>query len=691
MEKENKKLEDEKKEAQKAFNNLNQEKFNLDKDLKDLLDLSSNVVSKINEIKPVFEKKRRELDALSVNGLRRLSPGVRQVLAAGKAGQLKGVVGLISDLFQCEEKYQAALEVAAGAFLVSIVTKNADDSTKAIEFLRKGRIGRVSFIPKDKILPRLVPAEVNKLSSYPGVVGFASDLAKFDKELEDVFRFVLGGTLVVADLSVAKRIGIGRARMVTLSGDLCDRSGLMVGGYYKPMRSTGRLEAEVVDLEANLKGLEEKRNDVNERILKLRQTIAEIEVETEKLKGTAQLENFELKLLREREEELEKSLSEIGIKKMKKEFSLVEQELSKIKPVNIKELKDIDERSAKITENESELRLKLNNLKNESDVVENEIANLNSKIENNKKMKIEALENIKKLNSEIEKLDKKIKTAKKSTSTLYGERENLEDKRMEFEKLKLERYQKFGGLNEDLKNRRTSLIGLEYEIREQSEKLKEYDVEPDLGADLEPRLVETIDAIETMGAVNLKAVQEYEEINQEVGETVDKKEKLRLEKKAVIRFIRVIEKNKKEAFMRIYNKTARFFKNVFSEMLDGAAKLGLDNPEDPFDGGLYIEARMHGKRIRLEAMSGGEKSLTALAFIFALQIHAPSPFYLFDEVDAALDKVNSEKLVNTLKQMGKQSQVLIITHNDQVLKACDQLIGVYMKNGISEIVSVKVD
>lgn len=691
VETESRKMEAERNAAKADLEALVPQKSGLERDLKDLVEFSSLVISKINQIKPGFEKKKRELESLTIDGMRRLSPGVRQVMAAGKANQLEGIVGLVSDLFQCDEKYTAALEVAAGSFLTSIVVDTSDNAAKAIDFLRRGKIGRVSFIPVDKILPKLISAEVNKLSSYPGVVGFASGLAKYDKKLEDVFRFIFGDTLVVADIPMAKKLGIGRARMVTLTGDLCERSGLMVGGYYKPMKSAGNLETEVVNMEAELSKLEADRDQANERIVKLRQTLAEVEIEAEKLKTKAGMENLELKLLRERRADLEKSLNEIGIAEIKKDMAGIEQELSKIKPVNIKELKDIDQRSADISKKDSELRIRLNDLKNQEKLVNDEITGLNAKIESNRKAKEEAAETIKKLNTEIEDLEKKIKVAKKSTSNLYGERQKLEEKRMELEKAKLERYQRFGSYSEDLKNRRTSLIGLEHEIEEGSAKLKEFDVEPDLGTDLEARLSETIDALSTMGPVNLKAAQEYDETDKEVREMIDKKDKLKDEKKAVIRFVRDIERNKKEAFMSIYNKTAKHFKEVFSELLDGKALLGLENAEDPFDGGLFIESKMHGKSIRLEAMSGGEKSLTALAFIFALQIHAPSPFYLFDEIDAALDKINSEKLVNKLKAMGKTSQVLIITHNDQILKACDQLIGVYMKEGISEIVSVKVD
>lgn len=689
LEDENRQLEKDREDAKKRLTKLDVDKKTLETDLQDLIDRTSQVIGEINKVKPTWEKKKNELDRLSSSGMMRLTPGVRQVLASGKAGQLRGMVGLIANLFECDEKYRAALEVAAGANLMSVVMQDDKTAADAIDFLRKGKIGRVSFIPMNKIIPRLISADLRKLGSYPGVIGFAVELAKFDEQLQDVFRYVLGDTLVVVDMNSAMRIGIGRARMVTLGGDVCERSGLMTGGYYTPMVSTRDLEKDVVDLETRITQLETQRNENNDKILKIRQTLAELEVENEKLKGRMQFENLEYKLLSERKKELEDQLGQIGIKELKIEFEKIENELNVIKPPDVKELRELDQKSGEINTLEREFGLKLQEFNNRRDEVERDKKELQDSADSMENERKTASGEIKRLDSEINGLDLKIKEAKQSNSGLLTDRQKYEDKKMELEKRKLEKYQKFGSFNEELKNQKTSTIGLEHEISELGKKLSEFNIEPELGNELEAKLMQVNEDLRAMGPVNLKALDEYKLVYGEVGDTIEKKKKLEKEKRAVKRFIAEVEKNKLNSFMNVFSKTAKKFKEVFSELIDGEARLVLESKEDPLQGGMFIEARVHGKHIMLNSMSGGEKSLTALAFILAIQSHTPSPFFLFDEIDAALDKMNSEKLVEKLKLMGKDSQVIIVTHNDQVLKACNQLIGIYMKNGISEIVSVK--
>jgi len=197
-----------------------------------------------------------------------------------------------------------------------------------------------------------------------------------------------------------------------------------------------------------------------------------------------------------------------------------------------------------------------------------------------------------------------------------------------------------------------------------------------------------------MGNVNLKALEAYEEVKKEYEELAWRLSKLQTEKADVLEVIEEIEKKKKGAFLKTYNEIAANFSRIFSKIADKhLAQLVLENKDNPFEGGIAVSVTDNkGKKITLASLSGGEKVLVALAFIFAIQEHDPAPFYLFDEIDAALDKVNSEKVANLLKEYSKKAQIIIISHNDAVISEADALYGVSMnkETGESNVVSLKI-
>ncbi len=181
---------------------------------------------------------------------------------------------------------------------------------------------------------------------------------------------------------------------------------------------------------------------------------------------------------------------------------------------------------------------------------------------------------------------------------------------------------------------------------------------------------------------------EFDSAEGEFKETESRKAKLESEKQAIIDFMNEIEKKKNAAFMENFSVIAGNFERVFGQLTGGHGALILENPEHPLDGGLIIQASPKGKEVyKIESMSGGGQTLTALAFLCAIQEHKPAPFYVFDEVDAALDKNNSAKLSNLLSDYSKRSQLVAITHNDAVMRVCNQLVGVYLRDGISHLVS----
>ena len=199
--------------------------------------------------------------------------------------------------------------------------------------------------------------------------------------------------------------------------------------------------------------------------------------------------------------------------------------------------------------------------------------------------------------------------------------------------------------------------------------------------------------VENLGAVNLKALEIYDTVVREYEELLDKKKKLHDEKDSVVKLMEEIEGKKKVLFMRTFDAIHENFKSLFGKLsTKGDAFLELENPETPFDGGMEIKVRLTGNKfLDIRSLSGGEKTMTALAFLFAVQEYEPASFYVLDEVDAALDKKNSEKLAELIQSYADKAQYVLISHNDGLITSADTLYGVSMnEHGVTDVISLKI-
>ena len=195
-----------------------------------------------------------------------------------------------------------------------------------------------------------------------------------------------------------------------------------------------------------------------------------------------------------------------------------------------------------------------------------------------------------------------------------------------------------------------------------------------------------------MSAVNMKALEVYDQVEHEYNNLIEKKSELETEKVDVLTMMNEIETKKKEQFMTTFKKANDNFQRVFGSLFKkGRAHLQLDNPNKPFEDGVSIKVRLTGKRyLDIKSLSGGEKTLTALSFIFAIQEYQPASFYILDEIDAALDKHNSGRLSQLIRSYSGNAQYILISHNDALISEADTLFGVSMNDGISKITSLKI-
>lgn len=366
----------------------------------------------------------------------------------------------------------------------------------------------------------------------------------------------------------------------------------------------------------------------------------------------------------------------------------------------------------------------LESLKNKRDKLENEIkrdvvlikevlipkiSELNEKIKelNEKKNMLE--KNIGFYKSNIEKNTEILRNKRtkyeeltKDLKELTEKKENYEKKIEELNNRKKELTEKISNIDKEINN--LSIDRAKYETKLEEEERKLYlcenieDIEDDTinklssmdTNDLERYLIDLENEIKKLEPVNMRAIEDYEFIVDRYNELFEKRNEYEKDEKKYLQLIEEVEMRKKEVFMDVFNKVAKNYEEIYRE-IGGTGKLSLENPDNPFEGGLLIDASPMNKQLQsLDVMSGGEKSLTALAFLFAIQRLNPAPFYVLDEVDAALDTKNASLIGEMIKNASKDSQFIVISHREQMISKADTLYGVCMENGLSKIVGVKL-
>ncbi|MBI5229404.1 hypothetical protein HY991_04790 [Candidatus Micrarchaeota archaeon] len=660
--------------------------------------------------------------------------------AVDELSDLSGVYGTVEALCNYDSRYSLPIQVALGPRLTYVVVDSSKTARKAIEFLKQRKLGRISFIPLDRIKPVPLGSEDRKLKSSKGAVDFLIDLLEFNEKYRKAFEFVCGNTLLMKTLEDAEEL-IGRTRMVTLEGELIEPSGLMTGGIVSEKINPFK---ERKDLEEWNKKLEESRSEkgrIDEELGDLSKELNELR----KKKAEADLSDktfqIELEHLAGQEMSILEKKKNIAaaIKSLEEEINVLEQEvlagdekraelIRKLSDLNIRALdakQKIDfEKEQKfglmIKEKEhkiSELKIRisqyestLSTLKTQKRYYEKEhfgyessVAELQNEIE---KAKEDMVESDKLIKENTLFLREKIKEQKEVSSTLR-DLMDLRDKldkelqklgnekgKMEFERERIEREIQEHQLRRVAAETKLADLKAEFSAFQGVTVLERTDEDrPELASRLKEAQVE-LDAI---GSVNLKALELFDQKVQEFDEQNSRVKQLLNEKEAVLNLIREIEGKKVNTFMNTFNLINSNFQRLFSQIFRGSGclfleKYGEDGKEKPLqEWGLTIQVQLENKEFKyLELMSGGEKALIALLFIFSIQMYNPSSIYILDEADAALDQENSLKLVALLKELSKDSQFIVVTHNETVYRKADCLVGVAMSKEGSKLVEVKL-
>ena len=702
---------------------------------------------KIEEAMALFHKQESRLESLKNIAERYDGYGnsIRKVMEQKAAN--KGLLGVVSDLIQVDKKYEIAIETALGGNIQNIVTEDEETAKKMIAFLKQNRFGRATFLPLTSVSARSNPKNEEALKE-PGIIGLANKLVKCDPKYDEVAAYLLGRVLVADTIDHA--IALAKKNhyslhIVTLEGEYLSPGGSMTGGAFKNTsnllarkREIEELEAQIAKQEKTIEELKNRKEDIltaqalgEDELEELKQAIQEQYI----LQNTAQLNAERAKQqqaesenvfagLKNESAQIEQQLSEINLNKQKiadeityskqreeeiakesAEFQKTLEEQSKLEEAASAKVSAILLEQANVGQNAGFIRENLERIDREIEKYDLERESL---VEN----AAAAKEDVQKKQHDIEEIQKTILACDDSAVNLEKElKENQEKK----DAMSAE-YRGFFQKQEEISERKNSLDKEIFRLNAQREKLKEadeyqtnymweeYELTPHAAEELrndkyedlsslKKMITEVKDEIRRLGDVNVNAIEEYKEISERYSQMKTQHDDLIEAEETLMQLIAELDEGMRKQFAEKFAEIQREFDKSFKQLFGGGhGTLELVEDEDILECGIRIIAQPPGKKLQnMMQLSGGEKALTAIALLFAIQALKPSPFCLLDEIEAALDDSNVGRFAGYLNKLTKNTQFIVITHRRGTMTAADRLYGITMQEkGVSTLVSVNL-
>lgn len=656
-----------------------------------------------------------------------------------------GIKGVVADIIHVQKDYEVAIETALGGSIQNIVTDNEQTAKRMIEFLKKNRFGRATFLPLSNISARGGISQREVLRET-GVIGTADTLVKADPEYNSLVQYLLGRVLVVDHIDHA--IVIGKKyrhslRMVTIEGESLSPGGSMTGGAFKNNsnllgrrreieeleNSVGILKKELQELQASIGDNRSRRNVLRDAIAdfqeKLRQQYVDQNTARMNLEQmdekTANIQKNYHQIDREKEE-LRRQAGEIRadhstIAKELEESQRDEKELETFIETKQKELEDWRAEEASKQKELEQIRLDEAGLSQQEHYLQENLIRLLGEME---AFQRESRELEEKLKISIEETQRKqegiqnLKDAVDACSSLDQELQRQRDEKQARKEAKNTSHKAFFEKREQL-SERTSLLDKEcFRLKSQAEKIEEqretqisymweeYEITPNNALtyqkeeltdrqEMKKDISRIKDEIRKLGSVNVNAIEDYKELLERHTFLSGQYEDLVQAEKTLESIIQELDEGMRRQFAEKFHDIQREFDKAFKELFGGGkGTLELSEDEDILEAGIKIISQPPGKKLQnMMQLSGGEKALTAIALLFAIQNLKPSPFCLLDEIEAALDDSNVGRFASYLRKLTKNTQFIIITHRRGTMNAADRLYGITMQEkGVSTLVSV---
>ncbi len=674
--------------------------------------------------------------------------GTRPMTSDADGGRIWGPVSRLIDV---GAKYVLAVETALGANIQNIIVDDEFTAKAAISHLKKRNAGRATFYPITSMKPRYSPIPDSECRKYAGYIGTADITIKYDERFSGIIRNLLASTLIFDNIDNASKMAKAtgyRTRIVTLDGQVINAGGSFTGGSAKRdsgmltrKSETEKLKNDVAELAKALEDNKRFQNDCDKRVADKNHELSELSAKAAMLTSLSNAENTQLEVMKSQLageknmiSSLTKDLEKLkagfderaeGIAKLQKETDEInalndliaesrEKEMSELGELDIltdeleskrgeymisraEAIKDMEASSVKLDEIKNSIEEnRLDSEKNETVRCELEKANSDSKVE---------LENMRLESSELKKTVEKAEAERSALSIQNLEyetrinqirakiREKTSTKEMAFRNLTIAESKK-----KDLSNgadKLTSRLWEDYELTYTSARECGYPaVTDDNRQEIISEQNEYRAKLKLLGSVNLASIDEYTNVKKRYDFMTAQIDDLKQSKENLLEIIFKLEVEMRETFVSAFKEIDRNFKEVFSELFGGGScELSLTDPENVLESGIEIRVAPPGKIIKsLMLLSGGEQAFVAIALVFAILRVNPTPFCIFDEIEAALDESNVFRFADYLKRYSKKTQFIIITHRRGTMEAADRLYGVTMQErGISKVLTLDIN
>lgn len=733
--------------AKAEYNALMEKEQELERKRREWLQKQDQVKQELEENTTRYHKGQSRLESLLNIAERYDGYGnsIRRVME--KKETEPGILGVVADLIKVEKKYEVAIETALGGSIQNIVTTDEETAKRMIRHLKQNRFGRATFLPLTSVGKK--SQQINeKVLQEPGVIGIGSDLAAAGSQYDGLKRYLLGRTYVVDTIDHA--IALARKyqyslRIVTLEGESLSAGGSMTGGAFKNTSNLLGRKREIEELEkqvAQCKAAIQTQRQRLEEITTARELLKEdLEQLREELKQAMLRSNTaKLSVVRAKEQKETNDSQYGGLMQESKELEVQLAEIAKNRQQIQEEIEQADSREKEIEEENRRLQEQLDSQNQCAEESQKEVSRVSLE-EANLVQKAEFIrENISRVDGELQKLQEELKQAEQEktesqadvekklrdieeirktmerSDTAHGELEaQLLERQKEKEEMSV-KYKGFFQKQEELSKRINDLDKEAFRLGSQKEKLadsiesqssymwEEYELtlhnaiklrneEYNNAPELKKLITQIKDDIRKLGDVNVNAIEDYKNLSERYIFLKTQHDDLVTAEQTLLEIIEELDTGMRRQFMEKFKQIQTEFDKVFKELFGGGkGTLELVENEDILECGIRIIAQPPGKKLQnMMQLSGGEKSLTAISLLFAIQNLKPSPFCLLDEIEAALDDSNVGRFANYLHKLTENTQFIVITHRRGTMAAADRLYGITMQEkGVSTLVSVNL-
>jgi len=661
---------------------------------------------------------------------------LRNIEELADLGVITGIHGRLKNLIKIKRQYKKAVQATAAGWLDAMVVQNFDSAFMCAETLKRMKLGRIKIIPLEEM------SEINSINTprMRGVNGVVSNFVKCRKKFEPAVSFVFGDTLVTEDDKTAFTASRNGHRTVTVNGDLYEAQGGFESGYYRapvdyssiiPSESAvksldeavGALQRHLTKRESDISGFKEEIEGIRVELTSLAETIVTLEGEIGRVRQNVKYTRKNIKRIErhisrinEKREEEKSKLSTLRSQhdSLKKEMNNLREELAELRlktdPARIQEMEiqrekfgeEIIESRQNMGETETNLatlqskhenvlKIGADNIRIQLRKLKKQISTVESEVETATKEKEALEEKLLELGDSKEQLSRTVLNAKQESKKFTVQIDDIDKKLQRLDSV----YEHSDRLYNELQ---LNLQTCELKLEQNNQRLQELGYDEPLP--ISPEQLETAESslkllrleLDRLGAVNQLSLDHYAEQASRYKELSIRMNELEKEKQAILAFMDEIERKKRAVFMEAFEKIDSSFRRYFTKLTGGGeADLILENPEDPFSGGMDMNVQFRNKAsILVSGASSGERSVSAVAFIFALQDFMPAAFYLFDEIDAHLDPFHVSRLGDLLSEESMKSQFVVITLKPEMVSKAKKVWGIYERNGYSHVVSAKI-